>query len=337
MTSVARGLNILILPVWGIMADYLGANKKVLKLAIVGAIVFLLSFLSTEVYLIVFLLYICWMIFQGPIVSLTDALLLNHLDKKSNIYGKYRVWGSVGYMLAVTPLGYFIENTQARILFIISATVLFIGLINVFKLPEADRSIKVTTLSDFKILLRNKELFYFLIFTFFIEAPLMANFAFIPIFFKSMGGGETLYGVAMLIGAGSELIIFQKSDIFFERFKLKKIFLLISIAFTVRWFIIGAFPSPVVILSTQLLHSITFALFHVTAVNYISRIVGDEFRATGQNLYASTISISTVFSSLLGGMVYDNYGGSTLYLIGSVISLLAGITYYYHLNKKPVQ
>ncbi|MFP4662556.1 MAG: MFS transporter [Halanaerobiales bacterium] len=337
MTSVSRAIIIFILPVWGVLADYFGANKKVLHIALFGTIVFLLSFLSTEVFLIVFILYLFYMVFQGPIVSLTDALLLNHLKEKANIYGKYRVWGSIGYMLAVTPFGYIIENTQARYMFIIATTVLLLAFLNVFKLPEAERSIKVTTLSDFKLLLKNKELFYFLLFTFFIEAPLMANFAFFPILFKNQGGGETLFGVAMLLAAGSELIIFHKSDVFFERFKLKKIFLISSIAFAIRWFLIAAFPIPVVLLSTQLLHSLTFALFHVTAVNYISRIVGEEFRATGQNLYASTISISTVFSTFLGGMIYDNFGSSTLYMLGSIIALLAGLIYFYKLNKDDSQ
>lgn len=337
MTSVSRALAIVILPVWGILADYFGANKKILQITLVGAIIFLSSFLLSEVFLIVFILYICYMLFQSPIVSLSDALLLNHLDKKSNLFGKYRVWGSIGYMIVVTPFGYIIENTQARNLFIIAISILFLGILNIFKLPEANRSIKVTTLSDFKILLKNKELFYFLLFTFFIEAPLMANFAFFPIYFKSLGGGETLFGVAMLLAAGSELIVFQKSDIFLEKFKLKKIFLISSMAFAVRWFLIGAFSIPIILLLTQLFHSITFALFHVTAVNYISKIVGEEFRATGQNLYASTISISTVFSSLIGGMIYDNYGGSTLYILGSVISLFAGIIYYRKLNKDEKQ
>lgn len=334
MTSVSRTLNILILPIWGILADYFGANKKVLQLSILGTVVFLLSFLSTELYLIIFVLYICYMIFQGPIVSLSDALLLNHLKRKANNYGKYRAWGSIGFMIVVTPFGYIVENSQTRNLFIIAASVLFIAFLNIIKLPEADNSIKVTTLTDFKIILKNKELFNFLIFTFFLQAPLMANYIYFPILFKEQGGGETLYGIAMLLAAASELFIFQKSDIFFKRFKLKRIFLISSLAFTIRWFLVAAFPIPKFLLIIQLLHSLTFALFHVTAVNYISRIVGDEFRATGQNLYASTLSISTIFSSLLGGLIYDHLGSSSLYILGSIISIITGIIYYYILNKK---
>ncbi len=72
----------------------------------------------------------------------------------------------------------------------------------------------------------------------------------------------------------------------------------------------------------------------VTAVRHISSLVGIDFQATGQNLYASTIALSTVAGSLLGGVVYDHLGGDSLYLIGSFISISAGIIYFYYLNKK---
>ncbi|MEJ6951316.1 MFS transporter [Natronospora cellulosivora (SeqCode)] len=333
MISISRGLAIFILPLWGILADYFGANKKVLLITLIGTLIFIISFLSTEIFILVFIIYVCYNLFQTPIMSLSDALLLGHLKEKSALYGRYRVWGSIGYMLGVTPFGFIIENTQTRILFFLAAIVLLLTFISATKLPEANRSLKVSSLADFKILLKNKELLFFLVFVFLIEAPLAANFIFFPIFFAEQGGGETLLGLAMFLAAASELIVFQKSDVFFDKFKLKTILLISSLAFTLRWLLIAAFPVPSILMLSQLLHSLTFALFHVTAVNFISRIAGEEFRATGQNLYASTLSIATVVSSVLGGMIYDQLGGASMYFIGSILSLITGLAYYYKLNK----
>ena len=139
----------------------------------------------------------------------------------------------------------------------------------------------------------------------------------------------------MVIASGSELLIFQKSEKFFEYLSVKKIFLLNTVLFSLRWILIAFFPDPKIMMISQLLHGITFGLFHVTTVNYISKIVGDSFEATGQNLYASTISIATVASSLTGGMVYDYLGGSNLFLLGSIISLLAGIGCYFNIFISP--
>jgi len=329
MNSTARALSILVLPVWGMLADFFGANKKVLMLALGGTMVFMLSFLFAENFIIIFILYIFYILFWSPGASLSDSLTLNYLDDKSDEYGKYRVWGSAGYMIAVTPFGFIIENTQAQILFFLAAITLASTFIIASRLPGSSRTIKVASLSDFKILLRNKKLFSFLILVFLLRAPLSANFIYFPIFFKEAGGGETLLGIAMVISSGSEILFFQKSDRFFELLSVKRIFSLTAAFFCLRWLIIGLFPIPSVLVLSQLLHGISFGLFHVTTVYYISHLVGKTFEATGQNLYASTISIATVASSLSGGLIYDQLGGSNMYFIGAVISLLAGLGCYF--------
>ena len=338
MNSVARGLAILILPIWGMLADYFGANKKALMLVLGGTITFMLSFLLTETYIIVFVLYLFYTIFWSPGESLSDAMVLNHLKEKSNEYGKIRVWGSAGYMATVIPFGFIIEQTQAQMLFFIAALVLFCNLVVVSRLPRSNKTIEVASLSDFKIILKNKKLFRFLVLILLVQAPLRANFIYFPIFFTEVGGGETLLAVGMVLAAGSEIFFFQKSDKFFDYFSSKNIFTLAAIFFAIRWLLIALFPVPNILIASQLLHGITFGLFHVTTVYYISSIVDDAFKATGQNIYASTISISTVISSLTGGIIYDNLGGANMYLLGGLISLLAGLGCYFSLFvKKPNQ
>ena len=328
ITSFSRALAIIIMPIWGIIADYLGANKKVLMITLSGTIVFLLSFLTTEVFMVVFIIYIFYFIFESPLIPLSDSLLLNHLEEKSNTYGRFRVWGSIGYMIAIIPFGYIIEQTHSRNLFFLASGTLFIALMALIKLPESNKDLDVASITDFKMLFKNKKLFLFLVFTFLIQVPLTANYTFFPIFFTHTGGGETLLGIGMLISAGSELIIFQKSDKFFEKFNFKLLFTISAGFFALRWFLIALFPTPEILLFTQLFHGITYALFHVTAVYFISKIVGDNFKATGQNLYASTVSIAIVFSGFLGGVIYDNLGGARLYLIGGLIAVLAGLGSY---------
>ncbi len=329
MTSTARGLSILILPIWGMAADYFGATRRVLMLALGVSLIILLTFPLAETYQIIFIILVLFILFEGPIVSLSDALVLNHLGNQGELYGTFRFWGSLGYMLAVTPIGLVIEQTGARNLFYIAAGIMLLALINTWKLPEGKEIFRVSRLSDFKMILKNKKLFFFLLFTFSLQAPLMVHFTFFPIFFTAQGGGETLFGLALLLGAASELIIFQKSTFFLRKIKLPVVLLISALCFSLRWSLIGLFPVITVLLLSQLLNSLTFALFHVTAVNYISRLMGADFQATGQNLYASTIAISSVVGSLLGGLAYDAWGGSRMYLVGGLFSLAAGLVYFY--------
>src|SRR6056297_327839 len=83
MTSIAKALAITALPVWGMMSDYFEANKKILMFTITGTLVFSLSFLMTESFIIIFVLYSFFMIFSSSVVPLSDSLLLNHLNEKA--------------------------------------------------------------------------------------------------------------------------------------------------------------------------------------------------------------------------------------------------------------
>ena len=334
MSSIAKSLAIIVIPIWGMIADYFSATKRVLQIAVFCVLLTHLAYLTTDLFWPLFFIYIIHTLCEGPIASLNDSLLLGNLGKQASNYGKYRAMGSLSYLLFVTPFGFIIEKTSTRTLFYFTSFFLFLSFLNTMKLPEAKQGGRVSRFADFKVLVRNKELLHFLIFTFFTQLTLMGHFTYFPILFKSIGGGETLYGVASFIGAASELLIFQKSDLIFKRFKLKTIFLVSSLAFTLRWFLVATFQVPGILLLSQLLHSLTYGLFYVTAVNYIASIVKEEFRATGQNLYASTISISSVISSLIGGFIFDNLGSRTLYLLGSIIALTAGLLYYYKMTAR---
>lgn len=334
MNSIAKSLAIITIPVWGMLADYYSATKRVLQIALFGVLLAQLAFLTTELFWLVFFIYIFHALCEGPIASLNDSLLISNLGERASEYGKYRALGSLSYLLFVTPFGFIIERTSTRTLFFITGFALLIAVLNTTKLPEARKNVRVSRFADFKVLIHNKELLHFLIFTFFTQLTLMGHFTYFPILFKEIGGGETLYGVASFLGAASELLIFQKSDLIFKRFKQKTIFLVSSLAFSLRWFLVATFQVPHILLLSQLLHSLTYGLFYVTAVNYISRIVSEEFRATGQNLYASTISISSVISSLLGGFIFDNLGSRTLYLLGCTITLVTGLIYYYRMTTR---
>ncbi|OCL25527.1 hypothetical protein U472_14405 [Orenia metallireducens] len=72
----------------------------------------------------------------------------------------------------------------------------------------------------------------------------------------------------------------------------------------------------------------------ITPINFINVNSGDRFKATGQNLYATTSGISAICASLIGRVIYDKLGGSNLYLYLSLIALVTGIIYFILLNNK---
>ena len=333
LNSVAKGVALLILPFWGILSDYYQANKKLLKIAILGMLLFSFTFLLTDDFIILIFIMIAFHIFWTPIVPLVDAQLLSYLGSRGNQYGRYRIWGSLSFTLVVPVIGYFLEETNPYNLFYIIGFILLLTFLASFKLPDNNAEIKVGSLEDFKKLLSNKSLLGFIIFLFFISITRMINMVYFPIYLVDNGGGEFLVGVALMISASSEMIIFYLSEKITTRFKGKTLFLVSSLAAALRWFVLASFAVPAVILSSQLLHSLTFGLFHLTSVDFINKISGEKFKATGQNLYATTNGISAITGSFIGGLIYDTAGGSSLYFYLSIIAFTTGMIYFLILSR----
>lgn len=162
-----------------------------------------------------------------------------------------------------------------------------------------------------------------------------ANYAYFPLYIVAHGGGEFLVGVALTISSASEILAFFFSDKIIKGNKFSKIVVIISLGFIIRWFMLFMFPVTPIILISQLLHSITFGLFFAVGVDYVDRLSGEKFRATGQNIYAGVfMGLSAISGSLVGGKVFQLYGGENMYLFWSLISAVAGIIYSLYLFKK---
>jgi PPP family 3-phenylpropionic acid transporter len=328
INSIAKAVALLSLPLWGIAADYYKANKKLLMVTVSGALISSLLFLTTESFWLLVTIMTFFLTFFLSTVPLADAQLLGYLDDDGQQYGKYRIWGSIGYTVVVAGVGYFVEKTAAVNIFYLSGLVYLLTLMIIPKLPDEDVNIKLGDLEKFKILLQKENLFIFILFTFFINLTFETNNIYFPIYVIDQGGKEFLIGISLMIAATSEMAIFYFSEEIMLRFKLKYILLVSSLAFAFRWFLLAEFPVPAVFLVSQLLHSLTFGLFHVTAVNYINELCGKQFKSTGQNLYATAKGISGIIGSFIGGFIYQDLGGSTLYLYMSLIAFSAGLIYF---------
>ncbi|TDO87862.1 PPP family 3-phenylpropionic acid transporter [Halanaerobium saccharolyticum] len=335
VNAIPRIFALLLMPFWGFLTDYFHENKKVLLITLIGTLATVVLFPQTSSFKVLMLLMFFYTLFQNPIIPLSDSLLLDYLGDNSNYYGKFRLWGSVGYMLSVSLLGYFLEATSSANLFYIYGIILILSIFLLKFLPKSKRKIKVLDPGDFKKIFKKRRLLYFLFFVFILQTSMNANYSYFPLYIVAHGGGEFLVGIALTVSSASEILAFFFSDKIIKNNKFSKIIVVISLGFILRWLMLSLFPYNPIILFSQLLHSITFGLFFAVGVDYVDQISGEKFRATGQNIYAGVfMGVSAISGSLIGGKIYQLYGGENMYFFWSLISAAAGIIYSFYLLKK---
>lgn len=334
VNAVPRIFALILMPIWGVLTDYFQENKKVLFITMSGTLITVLIFPFTSSFKALMVIMFLYTLFQNPILPLSDSLLLDYLGDKGSLYGRYRLWGSLGYMITVSLLGYFLEKTVSVNLFYVYAVILIISLFLLRFLPKSKRDIKVINLGDFKKVFRKKRLIYFLFFIFVLQSSMNANYTYFPLYILDHGGREFLLGIAMTISSASEILAFLFSDKIIRRYRFSKIIFMISVSFMFRWFALSFFPVTPIILMSQLFHSITFGLFFAVGVDYVNRLSGEKFRATGQNIYSAVyMGLSAVSGSLIGGWIYQLLGGEMMYLLWGITVIITGIIYSIYLYR----
>ena len=143
---------------------------------------------------------------------------------------------------------------------------------------------------------------------------------------RQLGASDSLIGYAWMTSALSEIPVFFFLSKHGHRFKELPLLAFAGIIYAVRFFIMGSIQDPTWVIGVQLLHSLTFGIFLFTANRYISQIIPDEYRSSGQAIFAvAWSSIAGLISGTLGGWIFDLAGGSTVYVIAACLSIVAAI------------
>lgn len=341
INSIARGVALFILPLWGMASDNFKANKRVLQFAILGTLAFSLMFLTTSNFIIIIILMVFLSSFMNPIRPLYDSLLFSNLGAQQNKYGRYRLWGSIGYTIIVPILGFFLEGTNVSNTFYVMAGLLFLTLLISFKLPknkvqeETDENKNDEgRFANIGQLFQNKLFVAFLIYVFFMQITMNGNLTYFPLYVLEYGGKEGLFGLTKMVGSISEILILIFSDKILDRFNIKHIFGVSSSAFVIRWVLLGLFPMRSIFLGSQILHSLSFGLFYVTCVNFINKVTEDDVKSTAQNVFTSVyIGLGSIVGNMVGGVIFDRLGGDIMYLTWAALAFTAGLGYYIFLTQ----
>lgn len=145
-----------------------------------------------------------------------------------------------------------------------------------------------------------------------------------------MGASSTLIGMSMLIAAASEIPILYLLGKYGHKFKELPLLVFASIMYAVRLWLLGQLQSPEWIVASQLLNSVSFAIYFTSAMRYIIQLIPDQFRTSGQALYAIIwTGLAGLTSGLAGGFIYEHLGKLFYYNLASVIAIIAAIGFLF--------
>jgi len=326
--SIGPTISILSNLFWGYISDKYHTMKKTIVAVLIGQLALALILFQMDTYLLIFIAMIGFYFFQTPLISLNDSQLLLHTAKKGVSYASYRVWGSIGFASSALIFGILLQsqkNHPGLIALLTVCTILFSFLISLL-LKDSRGSMKKMDFSGILQILFSRKLIIFLALILVLATAHRANDAFLSLYLHELGASQSLIGYSWTVSAMSEIPVFVLLSRYGNRFKELPLLALASFAYVVRYLLMSVTLEPQYIILIQTMHSVTFGIFLFTALRYITQIVPDQYRATGQAIFTVVWSgLAGLISSLLGGLVFDRWGGHTLYIFAGSVALISGV------------
>ena len=313
--------SVLATPAWGAAADATHRHRAVLVIAVAGAAAGAALIPTTETYALVALFTLMQAVMFAPVNALLDNGALTLLGPRPEHYGRFRVWGTIGWGVSAPLVGWVVADRGPRWIFPIYVVLMGCLLVAALRLPVADRPPSERFRARMRTLTRSPSLWAFLTVAFLGGIGMSMINAYLPLYLNSMNA-TGLVGVALLIATISELPVMMMGPTVLARLGLPQAFILALMLYGVRGLALSFAGSPWAVLALQLLHGPTFALMWVSGVGLARRLAPPGVGAMAQGLFTSTSNgLGGALGAVLGGRLYA-HGGAPASFRGAAVVLL---------------
>ena len=298
-------LSILVQPLWGMLADRTGRVRVWLMVAMAVAAVTSLGFLIPLSYWWVIGLMIVWSVFQSAHIPLADMMTLDYTIRTKIDYGAIRLYGSVGFAIAVFVMGR-ISDTSFGLssTFILSAICLLVGTFIVSRINEPKKEQAVTLAPFDWSAVWSPRFLLFLIGGMLVFGPIYANNYYFGLYVTEIGGSTTLVGMLFLVAVLCEIPFMRMATQLVTRVGSIPILVLAAVVSAIRNGWLALEPPLVVVWLLAFVQGLVVGLLIPVALQFVRQLVDARVSSTAIGVYmALTSGLATAGFNLLSGQL----------------------------------
>ncbi|XP_044257870.1 major facilitator superfamily domain-containing protein 6-A-like [Tribolium madens] len=273
--------------------------------------------------------------------SISDAICFDVVDNQ-NLYGKQRLWGSIGFGITALIAGYVVDffsnsitNYAAAYITMLICCIFDLLVCFKLKLPviEAPKNI----FKDLKLLFTDRYVKTFIVFTVFIGMLDGVIIYFLFWYLEDLStethtpNVKLMEGLILAAGClGAEVIFFFISGKILQRLGHVHCFTLCFFNYSLRLGLIALVTNPWWILPIELfLQGPTFALSYTTIAAYANEIAPVGMSATMQGIAAGMgDGTGYALGSVFGGVLYRFLGGRMTFVAFMAFGLTCGVLHF---------
>lgn len=319
--------------IWGWLADTVARGKSLLPLAAALALVIFTSLFAAESFLWIALAMVGFSFFWNATLPSMEAITLNFLGERWHRYGVVRLWGSVGFIVLVASMGWIIDGHGASMVLPAISLLLagmWVSVVSVPGIGAADAGRDGSGIERHPAL--QPHVIAFLLCCMLMQAAHAPFYAFFTLYLEEYGYNKSLIGGLWALGVVAEIAVFMFMHRLFGVFRIATLLQLSFVVTVVRWLLVAAFPELVsVIVASQLLHAVTFGVYHASAIQLIHRLFRASHQHRGQALYSSvSFGVGGSLGSLYSGYLWEQAGPASIYVAAAAAATVSAlVTWFY--------
>lgn len=310
---------------WGWLADHSGRRLSLIRLATgCAAVSFALvalagSFAALAGFMV---LFGC---FRNAALPQFETLTFEHLAGERHRYGVIRLWGSVGFIVAVVAAGRWLDHAgmgQFPALMVAALSAIWLASLAV---PDAPVHAADDNAGTLRQVLRRREVWALLGVCFLQQMSHGPYYAFFSIHLEDLGYGRGAIGELWALGVLAEIVIFVLMPGLLRRYPAGALMVLATGLTALRWLLTGWLAGSALLMAVaQCLHAASFGMFHAAAIDRIHWLFQGRSRGRGQALYSSlSFGAGVAAGSFAAGAAWQRLGAGWTFSGAAACALLA--------------
>lgn len=323
---------------WGWLGDATGQRLAIVRL---GALCTLLSFsliFLGQSFAWLVLVMALHAFFWHAVLPQFEVITLAHLREQAARYSQVRLWGSIGFIVAVVGLGTLFEWLSLDHYPLALVAIMLAILASSAWVPNAQPQPRdeVPGQGGFLRQLCRPGVLAFYVCVALMQVSHGPYYTFFSIHLESLGYTRGTIGLLWALGVVAEILLFLVMAKLLERFSLRQVLVASFLLAALRWVVLGTLAEHLwILLLAQLLHAATFGCFHVASIHFVQRSFGHRQQGQGQALYATLAGVGGALGALYSGYSWTTLGPIWAFAIASLAALAAAVIIVIPLQEKP--
>jgi len=311
---------------WGWLGDHTGQRLLIVRFGALCTLVCFAGIFFSQSYAWLALIMATHAFFWHAVLPQFEVITLAHLREQAARYSQIRLWGSIGFIVAVVGLGLLFEwlslDAYPAALLVIMAGIV----VSSFWVPNAQPVLRPSTLESegFVRQLRRPGILAFYLSVGLMQLSNGPYYTFLTLHLEGVGYSRGAIGLFWALGVTAEILLFLVMARLLQRYSLRAVLLASFLITAVRWLLLGGLPQylPVLLLA-QCMHAATFGAFHAACIHFVQRSFADRQQGQAQALYVSLAGIGGALGALYAGYSWKGLGPAWTFAIASLVALLA--------------